>query len=91
MFLCFLNSLQASHEENGFVMIAENETTPLLQDDKKNTVYILKDNSAQLNNRLHRTILSHLDEHGVDDTTDRIIECLDCCCPVFKNCFGNKK
>jgi len=91
MFLLSFNFLQASDEDD-FVMVAETETTPLLQEGRKNIVYYgLKDDTVQRTNPVHSMILSHLYEHGVDDKTDTLIECLYCCCPVFKNCFGGKK
>ena len=91
MFLCSFDFVQASDDEDGFVMVAETETTPLLQEGRKNIAYGLKDDSVHRTNSVHSMILSHLDEHGTDDRTDTIIECLHYCCPVLKNCFGSKK
>ncbi len=97
LFSFFIDFLQASEDskyarlqecenEDGFVVITH-ETTPLLHASKN----VVEDDAVERNNVIHQIILSHLDEHGVDDRTDNVIECLHCCCSLFKNCFGDKK
>ena len=92
LFLCSINSVYASDEEDGFVMIPD-ETTPLLGNvSSKNIAIVLPIATKQPDkNKEPQKIIRLFDEYHVHDRIDSIDECLSCCGSLLRNCFVYNK
>jgi hypothetical protein len=88
LFLCSINCVYASDEEDGFVMIPD-ETTPLLGNvSKKNITIALPIATMQSDkNKERQKVITLLDEYNVHDRKDSIDECLSCCGSLLRNFF----